>query len=109
MNKAWIYGFTSKVYSRLKDKDFIIKFFRSKDTAGLCHFDQKLIELNPHEDILSTLVHEMLHSIYPEWKEKKVVAHENLIMQKLSHKQMANLTVAMGQALKRAHPNNSKR
>jgi len=103
MTKAQIYNFTAQVYKRLADIEFVVKFFRSKDTAGLCHFDQKLIELNPHEDIISTLVHEMLHSIHPNWPEEKVEANEKYIMQKLSHKQMANLLMALSASLKRTH------
>lgn len=101
MTKQELYRFTQKVYARLRDPEFDIKLFRSKDTLGLCHFDKKCIEINPKSDMLSTLLHEMLHSINPEWSEEKVLQQEAIIMKQLSHRQMANLMLAFGEALKR--------
>jgi len=102
--KAQIYTFTRQVYRRLKNESFMVKFMRQKGVAGKCYPGINWIELNPSEDVLSTLVHEMLHDIYPDWTEKKVLKMENLLMNKLSHKQMINLWVALGESLKRNYP-----
>jgi hypothetical protein len=103
MTKHDLYKFTSTVYRKLRDKTFTVKFIRDKKLCGQCYIGEKWIELNPHMDVISTLIHEMLHDINPLMTEKQVLAQEKLIMNQLSHKQLVNLMVALGKALKRTH------
>ena len=97
--KKDLYAFTGKVYNRLKRDRFMVKFIRSKEVHGLCYKGCKWIELTADGAILTTLVHEMLHDIYPEWEEEKVASMEKLVMAQLSHRQMINLMKALAESL----------
>jgi len=99
--KKNIYTFLSKVYSRLRSEDFMVRLLKSTKLHGRCYRGARWIELNPDGEILSTLVHEMIHDIYPSWTEKKVASSERLVMAQLSHRQMINLMDALVSALKR--------
>jgi hypothetical protein len=103
MTKAQLYRFTTNIYKRLKNESFNLRFMRVQGVHGFCWPGADVIQMNPQGQILSTLVHEMIHDIHPSWEEEKVLAHERVIMTQLSHRQMANLMVAMGKALLRSH------
>jgi hypothetical protein len=103
LKKSELYGFTHQVYQRLGNHYFILRFIRDDNVHGYCYPGANTIEMNPKGQLLATLVHEMLHDLYPSWDENKVLARERLIMAQLSHRQMANLMVAMGNALLRSH------
>lgn len=99
--KKQIYAFTRKVYHRLNHECFMVRFIRSKEVHGLCYKYCNFIEITADGVILATLVHEMLHDIYPEWTEKRVLKMERFIMNRLSHRQMINLIEALAGSLKR--------
>lgn len=103
MNKKDIYVFTRKAYKRLKDDDFTFRFANLRGLHGLCDIGDKRIQLNPKGEILNTLVHEILHDVNPDWSETKVLKEESRIMARLSYRQMINLILALGEALKRSH------
>jgi len=77
----------------------MVRFIRSKDVHGLCYKGLNWIELTADGEILTTLVHEMLHDIYPKWEEEKVASMEKLVMAQLSHRQMINLMKALSDSL----------
>jgi len=103
VEKKDIYDFTRKAYSRLKDPDFALCFARLRGVHGYCFVGGGFIQINPRGEVLSTLVHELLHSMHPDWSETKVLRSESAIMSALSHRQMINLMFAMCEALKRSH------
>jgi hypothetical protein len=93
--KADIYAFTRKVYSRLGREDYMFRLIKKKELHGQCFKGCRWIELNPDGEIVSTLVHEVLHDIYQDWSEEKVAANERLLMAQLSHRQCINLGKAL--------------
>jgi len=103
MKKSQLYRFTNRIYMRLKHERFTLRFIRAPGVHGYCYPGMGLIQMNPSGDILATLVHEMIHDFYPNWREERVLAHERMMMAQLSHRQMANLMFAMGKALVRSH------
>lgn len=103
MTKAQLYRFTTNIYKRLKNDSFNLRFMRTPGVHGFCYPGADLIKMNPQGQVLSTLVHEMIHDIHPNWEEDRVMAREREVMAQLSHRQMANLMVAMGRALLRSH------
>ena len=98
-----VYSFTRKAYKRLKDDDFTFRLANLRGVHGLCDIGDKRIRLNPKGELLSTLVHEILHDVNPSWNETKVLREESRIMARLSHRQMINLLSALCEALKRCH------
>lgn len=103
MNKKDIYAFTRKVYKCLKDADFIIELANLRGVHGYYYHGKSHIQINPKKEVLSTLVHEFVHHFNPEWSETKVLKEESRIMARLSYRQMINLIIALGEALKRCH------
>ena len=104
-----MYAFTSKVYRRLNDPEFTIQFFKSKQFAGVCYLGEKFIKISATDQILSTLIHEMVHDIYPGWTEEQVEGRERLIMNRLSYRQLINLTGALHKSLSRSHKKANRR
>ena len=103
MTKGQIYAFMRTLYFLLKYKDFHVRFFRSTERRGEVGIDENdewICSLNPKEEVLSTLVHEVLHVKYPDMSEKRVLAKEREIMAQLSHRQLMNMTVKLGEALR---------
>ena len=103
MNKSQLYYFTHKVHKKLEDPNTTVKFMRWPGTDGAYWHDTKVLGLTPNGEVISTLIHEMLHCFHPFWTEKKVVRYERLIIKMLSHKQLSKLTLALGRALMRTH------
>lgn len=61
------------------------------NTAGLYHPDTKQIRINYRHDILSVLIHEVMHHYYPEWSEQRILSAEKFIMNHLSQRRAINL------------------
>lgn len=60
------------------------------NVAGLYHDDER-IEISYRHDILSVLIHEVLHHYYPSWPEKRVLSAEKFIMDHLSRRRAVNI------------------
>jgi hypothetical protein len=99
MSKQDIYKFTRRAYKLLKDEDFLWKFKRYSDVTGRHYGDG--IGLDPRRDIISTLVHEVLHDMYPDLDEPAIEGRERAMMVQLSHKQLINLLKGLSFALER--------
>ena len=57
------------------------------------------IELNPREDILPTLIHEMLHHLFPEKRHSWIDKTEKQMVELLSDRQMKNLCKSLGDVI----------
>ncbi len=51
---------------------------------GFCIFDQRKIYVTPDEDCLGTMIHELLHALFPQLNEDAIVEAETVLMLGLS-------------------------
>ena len=85
-------AFIRKMYRLLKEKPHI---FKIKDlghkTAGHCMDDGSEIALHYKHDVISTLVHEVIHYLHPDWSEKAVLGAEKYIMNNITPRRATNI------------------
>lgn len=51
---------------------------------GFCIFDEKKIYVTPDDDCLGTMIHELLHALFPQLNEEAIVEAEKVLMIGLS-------------------------
>lgn len=79
-------------YARIRnDREFCERHEVSADVVGVCDYGRKILWVDYREDILSTIVHESLHAIYPELREYEIVRLEKMVMSNLSPLQAKRL------------------
>jgi hypothetical protein len=61
--------------------------------------DEDVIHLDFRKELISSLVHEMIHHIHPSWKERYVKAEEHRIMNSLSVIQVKNIIKKLAKSL----------
>lgn len=83
--------FVRKLYKLFRQKPKIFHVKKLKSARGYCHTDIEKIELDYRDEIISTLLHEALHFIYPDWPEEEVLWHETHLINKLSPRQIKNI------------------
>ena len=86
-----------RVYRLLNSERVLIIFKKIRKKAG--ETDYQTIWLNHHDDILSTLIHECLHVLYPTWSETKVLQYEKQIFNKLTPRQINNLIIRLASVI----------
>ena len=95
-NTKELYKFTRQVYKVLKQhpEKFIIK----KLHGEYAYYKREIEENNILEvaidyryDLLSSLIHECLHHLHPDWCESKVLITEKNIINQLTTKQVTNM------------------
>jgi|SRR6185312_3488700 len=57
------------------------------------------VALDHRDRVLSTLIHEHLHYLYPDWSETKIYAQESAIINSLSNTQIKNIIKRLANAL----------
>lgn len=97
MDKKKVYYYISRIHKACKDPDLKVVMKKMTGLRGLTIY--KSVTLNPHEPMLPTFIHEMLHVIYPEWTETKVYKMEADLMRNISKQQMINLMGSMVQLI----------
>jgi len=65
----------------------------STGNSGTVCEEKRFIVADPTSDVLSTIVHEVLHVLYDEDEEKLIVKREELIMKHLTRQQAEKLWV----------------
>ncbi len=74
-------------YKLLRERPEMFKLEKLHiNTAGLYHTVSQRIVINYRADILSVLIHEVLHHLYPNWPERKVLNGESFIMKHMSQR-----------------------
>lgn len=85
-----VYPFLSRMYKLMKaEPDIVVLKKLSSNIHGLCDFEN--IYLDYRKDLVSTLIHEFLHYMYPNWSETKVLKEESKIVNALSVAQVKNI------------------
>lgn len=57
------------------------------------------VVLDPRMNVLSTFIHEFLHHMHPDWEECEILQAEDVIMKKLTMRQLKNITKRLAKAL----------
>jgi len=84
----FISNYLSKLY-KLLNEPYIFSIKKLNKLQGYCDSDEICIDYR--KDILSTLIHEVLHYYYPNWSETKVLNEERKIINYLTIKQVKNI------------------
>lgn len=95
-NTRELYTFTRQVYKVLKKhpEKFTLKKLRGEYGYYIREIEENnIIEVavDYRYDLLSSLIHECLHHIHPDWCESKVLINEKNLINQLTTKQATNL------------------
>jgi len=91
--------FVRKLYKLFREKPNIFHVKKLKAARGYCHLETERIELDYRDEIISTLLHEALHFIYPELSEELVLKNEHDLINSLSPRQVRNIIKRFGAIL----------
>lgn len=72
-----------RVFAFLRGVDVKINFYHSRQNCGEIE-DYRIIRLDPRVDCLSTLIHEALHGLEPDWTEDQVLKREKWLANRLT-------------------------
>lgn len=64
-------------------KGFII-LKKLRVVHGWCDLENDCIEIDYRKELIPTLIHEMLHYMYPYWSETKVISNEKAIINNMT-------------------------
>jgi len=96
-SKKQIYRITARLYAEMKKHPAI----QLKKLKGCGEYDYStdIMVLDYRRDIVSTLIHELLHKWHPDKCETWVLRHEKLIINSLSSTQIKHIIKAFASAL----------
>ena len=104
-DKKYLCEFTRKAYKFLREHrgSIVVRRIGNRGRAnGYYIVDRKgkvEIIVDHRRDLLSTLVHELLHAFHGEWSESKVVKTEKTLINQLSSTQIRHLIKEFANAL----------
>ena len=64
-----------RIFAFLRGVDVRIEFYLHRQNCGEIE-DNCIIRLDPRVDCLSTLIHEAIHGLEPDWTEEQVLKRE---------------------------------
>jgi len=80
-----------KIIKQIEKKPYgYFKFKKMRGFCGVCEWEEG-IKLDYRKPVIPTLIHEILHDIYPDNKEEWVLRLESKITQVVSSKDLFNL------------------
>lgn len=96
-----VYRITHQIYSFLEkgETKIIWKNLHNECFYGYCDEESDDIVIDPRKELLSTVVHEILHKIHDYWTETKVRQWERKIMNALTPKQVTHLIKVIAKSL----------
>ena len=97
--KTDAYPFLVKTYKILRTKPDIFVLKKLRDCQGDCDVSENRIRIDYRQAFISTLIHEIIHYIYPEWKEYRVLRYEKKLMNAFSVRQVKNILKRFAQFL----------
>lgn len=102
-SRTEIQSFVRKLY-RFLDQGHDIQFKKLRDYRGYIHYDPESVDtaavtLDHRDKLLSTMIHEAIHYIYPEYTECQVLLLEREIVNGLSDRQVKNIIKRFANAL----------
>jgi len=99
MAKLNKYRFTRELYKLFREKPGIFHVKKLKSARGYCHTTIERIELDYRDEIISTLIHEAIHFLYPDMEEVDVLKQETQLINSLSPRQIRNIIKRFGAIL----------
>lgn len=94
------YEFTRKFYKFLKNHSSHIFFEKLYGNyVGKYDIETTDITIDHRRDFLSTLIHEYLHHVHPDWSETKVLNQERKLINALSVRQVKNILKALAKVI----------
>lgn len=94
MMKKEICQYVRKIHRFLNNstKNTVI-FKKHRGYRGMIHFEEseRLITLDPRDKVISTLVHEILHDMHPNWSETDILEMERKLINSMSNTQIKNI------------------
>lgn len=102
LTRSEVHAFTRKLYRFLRD-EHTVKLTKHHIFYAQITYpegdDPALVTLDYRRDILSCLIHEVLHFYHPAWSEKKVLRMESKIVNAISERQARNILKALAQVI----------
>lgn len=89
--KTNVYPFLSKMYKIFNTKPDLFTLQKLHNYQGICDWEEDSIKIDYRKEFISTIVHEVLHYIHPNWSESKVLREETKIMNSLSFCQIRRI------------------
>jgi hypothetical protein len=99
MNKEFLYRFTSRLYSELKNPERNITLKKLRGLCGLYDYGTEDIWLDYRREIVPSLIHEILHHFNPDKCETWISNEESKIINSLSLRQIKNIIKAFADSL----------
>jgi hypothetical protein len=81
-----------EIIEALESRVFKIRWIKRTDVDGLCNYREKTIYISvfaPNKE--STLIHEVIHWLYPRWSESLVLLYEMICYENLTAEDMRTL------------------
>ena len=92
MTKARADYYLRRCYRLLEDPDTIVHLRKlPQNIHGMAMGCADVMVVDPRRDVLSTIVHECFHIMFPAWSETKVLKHESGVVNKMTKRQWRNL------------------
>ena len=98
MNKQDITNFLRKYRNFFLSRNVHIIFKKIRKYTGTYDLDKDgeiTIVLDPRWDIIATLIHEVLHYIYPDLCETEILKMESKLVRNLSDRQLKSILETM--------------
>lgn len=94
-------GEWSIAYARiLGDVDFCLRIGIGTQNVGTVDDETETIFIDFREDVIATIVHEVIHVIYPDAPEERVKELECFVMENMSPLQAKRIHIRAGMCLK---------
>lgn len=94
-----VYKFLSKMYNLFRYRPDIFQLKKIKNCQGLCDYAEDTIFIDYRREFISTLIHECIHYIYPEYSETRVITEEKMVMNTITPRQVRNILKRFAQYL----------
>jgi hypothetical protein len=102
LSRAEVHAFTRKLYAFLRDEHTVRLTKHHLFHAQISYPDNEYeayVTVDYRKDILSSLIHEVLHFYYPQWSEKKVLRMESQMVNAITERQAKNILKALANAV----------
>jgi len=98
--KGRTYRLISAIYKLCREGEWRVKFTKLRKDVGVIDPERKIIYIDPwKEETLSTFMHECMHVIFGNRKEREVIRLENMLMENISRTQAQRLMLAMAEMM----------
>lgn len=92
MTKAKANYLLRRCYALLADPDTLLRHRKFRGQLhGISYATVQVMAIDFRKDALSTIIHESLHIIYPDWSETAILDAEKGIVDHMSQRQFNNL------------------